>query len=201
MNKFIEIIKNLFEIKSYACFIKTKNSDQFLVIDSVDNLLTWYKSESFDPFIVETEEEVTRLEKKDILSIRQQPLTELRRRVQPVLYAMTGGYEVNLVKSTFKILILAAAGFWGWNVLNGQSVTITSMMNWLNMVLSFLSASLSFLFIGLGIMAGLKASKNKAITYWAKNDFTSSIVFQAFAIGFIFMLLPYIMNSLSTNHL
>jgi|GEM_PF-4053665 hypothetical protein len=191
INTIRKISSNLLKTTSYACFIKTKHSDCYIVLDKIEPVLSWYKEEDGNPFIIETGNEIVRLVKEDMLSIRYRPITQIQRVLQPLSYSLTCSQK-NLVRPFLALLVIIMAGFWGWSTLKGQPVTALGFYDWCNNSLAILSVFFKLAIMGLGIESAIKASRNIAQSYWAKLHLTDSLGVQALVIGGLFVVLPQV---------
>jgi len=189
-----QIISNLLEVNSYAFKINTSHTELFLISDQKDEVLSWYKSENNDPFILETKDEIVRLVKPDIVSVRYQPISKLRSMTEPVLYSLTSP-QGNLVRQFVKTLVLVAAGIFGWAALKGQPVTAPTFVIWFKPFLSFISVIFAFTFFFFGLGTAFKASRQIARVYWEKHNLLNSLIGQALMIGMLSTVLPQILNS------
>lgn len=193
MKEIREIISKLLEVKSYACNIKTSHTELFLIINQKDEILSWYKSDNQEPFILETKDEIVRLVKPDIKSIRYRPVSEFRSMIEPVLYALSSP-QGNFARSFLMTLILVSAGIFVWAALKGQSVTAMTFMLWFKPFLSFISSAFAFAFFLLGLGTAFKASGQIARAYWEKHNLLNSLAAQALTVGALSMFIPALMD-------
>lgn len=196
--KIVKIYSVLSKIVSYACNIKTKQAELFLIINQKEDLLSWYKSENQNPFFLETKGEIARLEKPDIISIRYRPITQFRHMIEPVLYALISPQK-NLARSFLSILVLANVGFFGWAALKGQSVTPPIFVGWFTGLISFISTIFSFAFFALGLEASFKALDQIGYVYWEKHNFSNSLWIQALMIGVMSLFIPKVVYLIAIN--
>lgn len=189
-------ITSLLEVKSYACNIKTKNSDIFMVLSQKDDLLAWFKSDTQEPYLAEFDGEITRLDKSDILKICYQPITKLRRMIQPVTYSLTSN-PGNLIKSFFKLILLTAAGLLGWGYLKGQMPTAIMWFKQINFLINELISILGFI---LAVKAARVTRHELARVYWEKHDLSNALIFQVLAVGIVSgVFIPSLVNDIFIN--
>ena len=193
-----KIISKLLMVKSYACNIKTSQIELFLIIDQKDEILSWYKSDKQEPFIIETRDEIVRLVKSDIKSIRFRPVSELRSMAEPVLFALTSP-QGNMVRKYLISLGLVAAGIFGWAALKGQSVTVMNFVLWFKPFLSFISSAFVCAFFLLGIESFFKGSVQYARVYWEKHNLLNSLALQAFMIGVLGGVIPKVVDLIALS--
>ena len=194
MEKFKYIISTLSKISYYAFHIKSKHCDHFLVLNQKDDLLSWYKSDRLEPFIIETKAEIVRLDKPDIMSIKYQPITNFRRGIEPFFYVLASP-QSNMVRPFFLILVLAIAGFFGWAEFKDQSISIMGFMKWFDSSLVIISNLFGIVFCVLGFEAIIKGSKGITHSYLEKHNLFDSLAVQALKIGVLSaIILPGVMS-------
>lgn len=196
--KIKRLLLALFKITSYACFIKTKHSDLYLVLNDINPILSWYKEADEKPFVIETDNEITRLMREDTLNIRYRPVPQIRGILQPAYYALIKPQK-NLVRPFFVLLFLGIASIWGWSALEGKVVTAMVLARWCNFALSIVLYLFGIALLFIGWESAIKASRNIARSYWTKFAIFDSLGAQVLAIGAISVILPQIISSINLH--